>query len=121
MCSAQDQIINPELEHRRMQAIVDNSYCSILQRIRRAKMRCALQWALQEQMAADSAAMFRRMSFDRGGDSAGASRCAERADADNLSARRVHVSRSVAPVTQAGSGTGEEQQDEQMGEGKVRT
>ncbi|CAE6970969.1 PUX7 [Symbiodinium natans] len=58
----QDQIINPELEHRRM----------------------------QEQMAADSAAMFRRMSFDRGGDSAG-----------------------------AGSGTGEEQQDEQMGEGKA--
>eukprot|EP00439_Symbiodinium_sp_Y106_P032634 s6810_g3.t3 len=62
MPAYQDQIINPDLEHRRM----------------------------QEQMAADSAAMFRRMSFDRGGDPAG-----------------------------AGSGTGEEQEDEQMGEGKA--
>ncbi|CAE7505657.1 PUX7 [Symbiodinium pilosum] len=62
--SYQDQIINPEHEHRRM----------------------------QEQMAADSAAMFRRMSFDRGGDPAGVG---------------------------AGAGAGEEQDDEQMGEGKA--
>ena len=61
-------------------------------------------------MAADSAAMFRRMSFDRGGDPAGVPRL------------HLILCRSATVVQtspQAGSGTGEEQEDEQMGEGKA--
>ena len=61
-----DQIIDPEHEQRRMEVLA--CWCWL----RRHRRQCWLgrfqKLILEEAMAADSAAMYRRMSFDRGND-----------------------------------------------------